>query len=177
MLTLLDSARHAKTKWPLRQICHNGQWKASSSNAQQYELLLRFCVKHSNKTDQLRAFKALMCAFGKDEVPGSNPGISSQTQSEMTGFLLFTLDFLQDSAHVPAFYRTSCLQTPFSSAFVSVFRPIKSPQTLYFQGLSDFPKISFCISFPGHTRWQWGLWCCDARCGLSRNASGSLRLL
>ena len=147
MLTLLDSARHAKTKWPLRQICHNGQWKASSSNAQQYELLLRFCVKHSNKTDQLRAFKALMCAFGKDEVPGSNPGISSISLAEMQDFFVVLGWFLQEPGPCLANCKISLLIPPFLSHQLSHFSFRKSPVTQLFQGFAGFRKCHI----PCHT--------------------------
>ena len=48
-------------------------------------LCLRNCSSYS---DHSNALKALMCAFGKDEVPGSNPGISSTRLAEMQVFFV-----------------------------------------------------------------------------------------
>ena len=57
-------------------------------------------MRHTADADIAQQVERIL---GKDEVPGSNPGISSQTQSEMTGFLLFIGCFLQEMGREAAF--------------------------------------------------------------------------
>ena len=42
--------------------------------------------------------------LGKDEVPGSNPGISSRSLAEMQDFFVVSGWFVQDFARCPSFF-------------------------------------------------------------------------
>ena len=60
--------------------------------------------------------------LGKDEVPGSNPGISSRSLAEMQDFFVVYGHFLQEFAFFPAFSETSLLFSPDLSQIVSQIR-------------------------------------------------------
>ena len=57
--------------------------------------------------------------LGKDEVPGSNPGISSRSLAEMQDFFVVSGQNVQDSARSPSFSETSLLFSPDLSQIVS----------------------------------------------------------
>ena len=57
--------------------------------------------------------------IGKDEVPGSNPGISSRSLAEMQDFFVVLGWFVQEFARCPSFSETSLLFAPDLSQIVS----------------------------------------------------------
>ena len=68
--------------------------------------------------------------LGKDEVPGSNPGISSIRLAEMQVFFVVLGWFLKELVRFPSFSETSFLFLPFCQLYASVFCLSDCPQTL-----------------------------------------------
>ena len=60
--------------------------------------------------------------LGKDEVPGSNPGISSRSLAETQDFFVVLGYNMQDFARSPSFSKTSLLFLPDLSQSVSQIR-------------------------------------------------------
>lgn len=114
------STKLVKTKWPLRQICHNGQRKASSSKLANYERLHHFVYVIVRIDPIILACSKPYCTlFVKMRSPVRIRASAPENQSEMTGFLLFCGKFSQKKRRGLAFHRPSLPFSPDLSHFVS----------------------------------------------------------
>ena len=85
--------------------------------------------------------------LGKDEVPGSNPGISSTRLAEMQVFFVVSGWFLQEFARSPSFSETSLLFCHFVSYLYQFFAYLSAHKPCDYKGLRTFFKSVFASGF------------------------------
>ena len=85
--------------------------------------------------------------LGKDEVPGSNPGISSIRLAEMQVFFVVSGCFLKDLARCPSFSETSLLFCHFVSYLYQFFAYLSACKPCDCKGLRTFFESAFASVF------------------------------
>ena len=88
-----------------------------------------------------RQAKACLVSVGKDEVAGSNPGISSRSLAEMQDFFVVLGWFVQELARSPSFCETSLLFAPDLSQIVSQNGRFLSSFFYYMRAKMEHHKI------------------------------------
>ena len=117
---------------------------------------LTLAPRHRRLSPESSSF---LIRFGKDEVTGSNPVISSIEPVRNGWFFVVWEGKRKDKRADYSFLRPPPLKPAILSVNPSANAPFQLLKTLVGVGFSDFPKISFSVSFPSRKHRLWAGLC------------------